>query len=278
MVDLKELLLKARHQKEVFSKLSLFLGDQAKDVDLRDLVYDLDDVLDDLSIEILWSKIMTQFNSKKSKGTYDFRACIVPILGTGGVGKTTLTQLAYNDTKINDCFDLKIYVCVSKFFDVFGITKLIFESLEPKSREIKGLNMLQVILKEKLSKNKFLLVLDDVWSENYDKWDLILSPLRVGLPGSKIVVTMRNEKVNTFIVNTVDIAEKFAMMEQTIEALKKSIDEKDYQITRLMRKLNLYNPKDSNYNLTLQEKADGKSLIKLSDNHVVLIDSLQWLL
>ncbi|KAM3250257.1 hypothetical protein P3L10_004326 [Capsicum annuum] len=126
-------------------------------------------------------------------GTYDFRACIVPILGTGGVGKTTLTQLAYNDTKINDCFDLKIYVCVSKFFDVFGITKLIFESLEPKSREIKGLNMLQVILKEKLSKNKFLLVLDDVWSENYDKWDLILSPLRVGLPGSKIVVTMRNE-------------------------------------------------------------------------------------
>ncbi|KAF3614188.1 hypothetical protein FXO38_35822 [Capsicum annuum] len=161
MVDLKELLLKARHQKEVFSKLSLFLGDQAKDVGLL--------------------------------GTYDFRACIVPILGTGGVGKTTLTQLAYNDTKINDCFDLKIYVCVSKFFDVFGITKLIFESLEPKSREIKGLNMLQVILKEKLSKNKFLLVLDDVWSENYDKWDLILSPLRVGLPGSKIVVTMRNE-------------------------------------------------------------------------------------
>lgn len=128
-----------------------------------------------------------------NQGTYDFRACIVPILGTGGVGKTTLTQLAYNDTKINDCFDLKIYVCVSKFFDVFGITKLIFESLEPKSREIKGLNMLQVILKEKLSKNKFLLVLDDVWSENYDKWDLILSPLRVGLPGSKIVVTMRNE-------------------------------------------------------------------------------------
>ncbi|PHT54689.1 hypothetical protein CQW23_03175 [Capsicum baccatum] len=265
--------------------------------DLRDLVYDLDDVLDDLSIEILRCKIMTQFNSKKSKGTYDFRACIVLILGTGGVGKTTLAQLAYNDTKINDCFDLKICVCVSEVFDVFGITKLIFESVEPKSREIKGLNMLQLILKEKLSKNKFLIVLDDVWNENYDKWDLILSPLQVGLPGSKIVVMTRNEgvasvvssippyrlkglesdepseiicnfgesedsmnsptstKVNTFIVNAVDMAEKFAMMEQTIEALKKSVDNKDYQITRLMRKLDLYNLKDSNYNLTLQQKS-----------------------
>ena len=46
-------------------------------------------------------------------------------------------------------------------------------------------------------------------------------------------------KVNTFMVDRIDLDKKFAMMEQTIEALKKSVDEKDYQIARLMSKLDL---------------------------------------
>ncbi|KAF3675667.1 hypothetical protein FXO38_04674 [Capsicum annuum] len=48
-------------------------------------------------------------------------------------------------------------------------------------------------------------------------------------------------KVNTFMVDAINLDEKLAMMEQTIEALKKFVDEKDHQIIRLMSKLDLYN-------------------------------------
>ena len=47
-------------------------------------------------------------------------------------------------------------------------------------------------------------------------------------------------KANSFMVDTTDMDEKFTMMEQTIEALKNSIDDKNLQIAQLMSKLDLY--------------------------------------
>lgn len=40
-----------------------------------------------------------------------------------------------------------------------------------------------------------LLVLDDAWSEDADKWDESKLPLRGGATGSKIMVTTRSKKV-----------------------------------------------------------------------------------
>uniref|UniRef100_M1DA99 Uncharacterized protein n=1 Tax=Solanum tuberosum TaxID=4113 RepID=M1DA99_SOLTU len=61
-------------------------------------------------------------------------------------------------------------------------------------------------------------------------------------------------KVNSLMIDATDMDEKFAMMEQTIEALKKSIDDKNLQITQLMSKLDLYNSRESHHILIAQEK------------------------
>lgn len=74
-------------------------------------------------------------------------------------------------------------------------------------------------------------------------------------------------KVKTFIVDAIEMDEKYSMMEQIIEALKKFVNEKDLQITQLMSKLYLYNPRESSYKLRLQKNFDGESLIKSIDNH-----------
>ncbi|CAK9136487.1 unnamed protein product [Ilex paraguariensis] len=122
-------------------------------------------------------------------------ARVIPIVGMGGVGKTTLVQLVYNDEKVKNFFDTKAWVCVSEEFDVFRITKIIHEEVTKGSCNFSNLNRLQVSLKEELSRRKFLIVLDDVWNDIYEDWDRLRPPFLVGLPGSKIIVTTRSDRV-----------------------------------------------------------------------------------
>ncbi|XVF83138.1 hypothetical protein PTKIN_Ptkin16aG0109500 [Pterospermum kingtungense] len=130
------------------------------------------------------------------------RIDVIPTVGMGGIGKTTLAQLIYNDKRVEEWFNLKAWVCVSEEFDAFRVTKTILEEITSTCDGSENLNQLQLKLKEKLLGKKFLLVLDDVWNENYVDWDQLRSPFISGAKNSKILVTTRSEKVAS-IVRTV---------------------------------------------------------------------------
>ncbi|XP_044462558.1 putative disease resistance RPP13-like protein 1 [Mangifera indica] len=123
------------------------------------------------------------------------KVCVVPVVGMGGIGKTTLAQLVYNDSRVEKHFDLRIWVCVSDQFDVMRVTKTILSSVTSKSVDFDDLNLLQVSLREKLAGKRFLLVLDDVWSRRNNDWDLIWNLLKTGATGSKIIVTTRDSNI-----------------------------------------------------------------------------------
>ncbi|XP_042478892.1 disease resistance protein RGA2-like isoform X2 [Macadamia integrifolia] len=124
---------------------------------------------------------------------------VLPIVGMGGVGKTTLAQLVYNDERVKKHFHLKAWVCVSEDFDVVRLTKEILESATGASPLSNSLDMLHLKLQEALSEKRFLLVLDDVWNENYERWDTLSTTFAFGSPGSKILITTRNKGVASIV-------------------------------------------------------------------------------
>ncbi|KAL3354911.1 hypothetical protein AABB24_019147 [Solanum stoloniferum] len=118
---------------------------------------------------------------------------VVPVVGMGGVGKTTLAKAVYNDEKVKNHFGLKAWICVSEPYDILRITKELLQ--EFGSTVDNNLNQLQVKLKESLKGKKFLIVLDDIWNENYKEWDALRNLFVQGDVGSKIIVTTRKESV-----------------------------------------------------------------------------------
>ncbi|KAB2023363.1 hypothetical protein ES319_D06G013200v1 [Gossypium barbadense] len=127
---------------------------------------------------------------------------VYAICGMGGLGKTTIAQLVFNDENVAKVFDLRGWVCVSDDFDIKRLTKAIVESFGGNSCGIQELDTLQRCLAEKLLGKRFMLVLDDVWNEYHDKWDRLKQALQCGRKGSTVIVTTRLENVALMMATT----------------------------------------------------------------------------
>ncbi|XP_017629251.2 putative disease resistance protein RGA1 [Gossypium arboreum] len=134
-------------------------------------------------------KLVLEFESEEN-------VYIIPIVGFGGLGKTALAQFVYNDKMVRDHFELKMWVCVSDVFDVKIIVENIIKSATGKAPK-KNLEMdqLQEQLREKIGGKKYLLVLDDIWNEDWEEWVSLEELLIDGAKGSRIIVTTRSFKV-----------------------------------------------------------------------------------
>ncbi|KAH7660046.1 P-loop containing nucleoside triphosphate hydrolase protein [Dioscorea alata] len=122
---------------------------------------------------------------------HQLKCRLFAIVGMGGIGKTTLAQLIYNDPKINDDFVLHSWICVSKFYTSrTDLLKELIRNVGGTCGEATTTAELQKILCVVLHGKSLFLVLDDVWDA--DVWiNLIKNPVE-RTTKCRIVVTTRD--------------------------------------------------------------------------------------
>ncbi|XP_019179954.1 PREDICTED: putative late blight resistance protein homolog R1B-16 [Ipomoea nil] len=120
----------------------------------------------------------------------------VSIQGMGGIGKTTLARRVYEDPSIVSHFDKQIWVVVSQhhnkrqmLLDLVAGSK---DNLKDSSDEDLALKLYQ-----SLKGQRYLVVMDDVWSR--ESWNEVNSCFPDDINGSRVLLTTRVAEVATCI-------------------------------------------------------------------------------
>ncbi|CAL4983590.1 unnamed protein product [Urochloa decumbens] len=120
---------------------------------------------------------------------------VVSVVGAGGMGKTTLAQKIFKEKTIQEQFKVRIWLCITQYFDEANLLRTAIEHAGGDHGGKQDKSLLMRTLTNILSKDKFLLVMDDVWSEK--AWNNVLSiPILNASDkqtGNRVLVTTRLE-------------------------------------------------------------------------------------
>ncbi|XP_037467568.1 putative disease resistance protein RGA3 [Triticum dicoccoides] len=119
---------------------------------------------------------------------------VMPIIGPGGIGKTTFTQHLYKDKRTREHYPARAWICVSTDFDVLKLSQQILSQIEENNDayQTSSLNQLQNSIEKGLKSKRFLIVFDDIWECTTQDWETLLAPMGKGeTTGNMVLVTTR---------------------------------------------------------------------------------------
>ncbi|KAI3455598.1 hypothetical protein Pfo_012261 [Paulownia fortunei] len=122
---------------------------------------------------------------------------IIPIIGMGGIGKTTLARNIYVNPLIVQYFDIRAWVTISQEYSIKGILVEVLCCQEKKESRENLTQMNEYELADKLYKSlsgrRYLVIMDDMWS--IEVWEKLKFFFPDNNNGSRIILTSRLSNV-----------------------------------------------------------------------------------
>ncbi|XP_051135932.1 putative late blight resistance protein homolog R1B-17 isoform X2 [Andrographis paniculata] len=120
---------------------------------------------------------------------------ILPVVGMGGIGKTTLAKSLFEDSFVVDHFDLRIWLTISQEYSAEQILKVGLEGKAGENEICESLDELGTRFYQKLFGRRYLIVMDDMWSRG--AWDDLRRYFPDNEDGSRILLTTRLSNMAT---------------------------------------------------------------------------------
>ncbi|XP_031131684.1 putative late blight resistance protein homolog R1A-3 [Ipomoea triloba] len=137
---------------------------------------------------------------------------VVTIKGMGGIGKTTLARKSYKDSSIRSHFDKRAWVVVSQFYNKRQMLICLHNSiLKQSNAESLTDEELEEQIYRCLKRQKYLVVMDDVWSG--ESWDDINACFPDDGNGSRVLLTTRLEVVANCVSSGNDFSHQMNLLD-----------------------------------------------------------------
>ncbi|XP_027768095.1 putative disease resistance protein RGA4 [Solanum pennellii] len=127
--------------------------------------------------------------------------CAIPIVGMGGLGKTTIAKRIFNDEEIGKHFKKRVWLCLPEISDTKSFLEQILQSLTERKLEVQTRDIIVKKLRDELGGKRYLLVLDDLWHVDSRLWHEFMDTLK-GINTSRgncILVTTRMKQVASIV-------------------------------------------------------------------------------
>ncbi|XP_047971503.1 putative late blight resistance protein homolog R1B-14 [Salvia hispanica] len=132
----------------------------------------------------------------------------------GGIGKTTLARAVFDDDQVVNHFPVRVWITVSQNYQIETVYEELLLSLENQIEKglVNDCDTTEHKLRQILMNNKYLIVLDDLWSKKTMEDISKVFPKEEKSDGSWILITTRNDNLIFYSHN----AHKMGLMDEHV--------------------------------------------------------------